>query len=53
VLEEDIATWNGDIKAATGVRELDKATYDKTHKDMSESVDALGRAIAVLKGAVL
>jgi len=47
--ETDIATWNGDVKAATKVREMEKATYDKTHADYSESVDALERAIAVLK----
>merc|ERR1719271_2218611 len=49
-LEEDIAVWEGDIKAATAVREIDKAAYDKTHKDYSESVDALTRAVATLKG---
>jgi len=48
-LEEDISTWNGDIKAATQVREQEQADYDKTHADYSESVDALERAIAVLK----
>jgi len=48
-LDEDISTWGGDIKAATNVREVEKADYDETHKDYSESVDALERAIAVLK----
>merc|ERR550537_788664 len=48
-LDEDISIWNGDIKAATKVREIEKADYDATHKDYSESVDALERAIAVLK----
>merc|ERR1719375_1650253 len=47
--EEDISVWTGDIKAATKVREIEKALYDKTHKDYSESIDALGRAIATLK----
>merc|ERR1719160_1797242 len=37
--EEDIAVWNGDEKAA----------YDAMHKDYSESIDALERAIQVLK----
>merc|ERR1719359_1252785 len=37
------------MKAATKVREIEKADYDATHKDYSESVDALQRAIAVLK----
>merc|ERR1719156_464609 len=47
--EADIATWTGDVKAATKVREIEKADYDATHKDYTESVDALQRAIAVLK----
>merc|ERR1719390_274300 len=42
-LDEDISIWNGDIKAATNVREIEKADYDATHKDYSESVDALQR----------
>merc|ERR1719440_950072 len=48
-LDDDIAAWTGDQKAATKVREIEKADYDATHKDYSESVDALERAIAVLK----
>jgi chromosome segregation ATPase len=48
-LDEDIAIWKGDMKAATKVREIEKADYDALHKDYSESVDALQRAIAVLK----
>jgi hypothetical protein len=48
-LDEDIAIWKGDIKAATKVREIEKADYDALHKDYSESIDALERAIAVLK----
>merc|ERR1719316_2374060 len=47
--DEDITIWKGDIKAATKVREIEKADYDATHKDYSESIDALTRAIAVLK----
>jgi len=48
-LDEDISVWTGDIKAATAVREIEKRDYDALHKDYSESVDALERAIAVLK----
>merc|ERR1719293_287031 len=48
-LDEDISIWTGDIKAATKVREIEKADYDAMHTDYSESVDALQRAIAVLK----
>jgi len=47
--EEDISVWNGDVRSATKVREIEKADYDATHTDYSESVDALERAIAVLK----
>jgi len=48
-LDEDLSVWKGDIKAATKVREIEKADYDEMHKDYSESVDALERAIGVLK----
>merc|ERR1719352_187327 len=48
-LDEDISVWNGDKKAATKVREIEKTDYDATHKDYSESVEALQMAIAVLK----
>merc|ERR1719428_2048241 len=47
--EEDISEWNGDLKAAKKVRQNERADYDKTHKDYSESVDALERAIEVIK----
>merc|ERR1719231_1155935 len=47
--EEDIAVWTGDIKAATKVREIEKTDYDATHKDYTESIEALQMAIEVLK----
>merc|ERR1719436_1461365 len=47
--DEDISVWKGDEKAATGVRDIEKGDYDAMHQDYSESVDALQRAIAVLK----
>ncbi|CAK0848648.1 unnamed protein product [Prorocentrum cordatum] len=47
--EADITAWTGDMKAATKVREIEKAAYDDMHKDLSESVSALERAIQVLK----
>ena len=37
------------IKSTHNVREIEKTDYDLTNKDYSESVDALQRAIAVLK----
>merc|ERR1719359_2665907 len=47
--EADISTWNGDHQAAAKVRTIEKTDYDALHKDYSESVDALERAVAVLK----
>merc|ERR1712038_659281 len=47
--DDDLAAWTGDKKAATKVRAMEKGDYDETHKDYSESIDALERAIAVLK----
>jgi chromosome segregation ATPase len=47
--DDDISVWTGDSKAATKVREIEKADYDALHKDYSESISALERAIAVLK----
>merc|ERR1719161_1461850 len=49
VLDEDISVWNGDLAAAKKVREIEKTNYDAMHKDYDESIDALGRAIDVLK----
>jgi hypothetical protein len=49
VHDEDISVWTGDKEATANVRVMEKADYDKMHKDYSESVDALERAIAVLK----
>ena len=46
---DDIAVIKGDIKAATKVREIEKADSDATHADFFESGDALERAVAVLK----
>merc|ERR1719389_1468304 len=48
-LDEDISVYEGDKKAATEVREMENADYLATHKDYSESVDALERAIATMK----
>merc|ERR1719460_3608747 len=48
-LDEDISVYEGDKKAATEVRKAENADYLATHKDYSESVDALERAIATMK----
>ena len=47
--DADVATWTGDSKATTKVRQIEKADYDAVNKDYTESVDALGRAIGALK----
>jgi len=48
-LEADSATAEGDQKAATKVRELERVEYETTHKDYTESIDAIGQAVATLK----
>jgi len=47
--EQEISDWTGDVKAEARVRAIEKADFDALHTDYSESVDALQRAIAVLK----
>merc|ERR1719270_1320729 len=47
--DADIAAWTGDKNAATKVRRIERADYEALHTDYSESVDALQRAIAVMK----
>jgi hypothetical protein len=48
-LEGDRATASGDQKAATKVRELERTEYEAAHKDYTESIDAIEKAIQVLK----
>merc|ERR1719247_1187200 len=48
-LEADVATASADQKAATKVRELERTEYEAAHKDYTESIDAIGKAVAVLK----
>jgi hypothetical protein len=47
--DEDMSVWGGDKKAATTVRGIEKADYQAMHTDYSESIDALQRAIQMLK----
>jgi len=47
--EKDTATYQGDQNAATKVRQIEREDFEKLHRDYSESVDALRRAIDVLK----
>ena len=39
------------MNASTNVGVLEKDTFDKTHQDYSESIDALNRAVFVLRDA--
>merc|ERR1719271_1594151 len=49
VSQKDQDTWSGDIKAATKVREIEQADYENTHKDYSESIEAIEHAVSVMK----
>merc|ERR1719316_1122390 len=48
-LEKETASLNADLKAATAVRKTENTDYKAAHLDVSESIDAIARAIAVLK----
>lgn len=48
-LDADIATWAGDEKAATEVREVERADYVKAHEDYSETIEAITQAVGILK----
>eukprot|EP00419_Tripos_fusus_P035295 CAMPEP_0172779856 /NCGR_PEP_ID=MMETSP1074-20121228/202633_1 /TAXON_ID=2916 /ORGANISM="Ceratium fusus, Strain PA161109" /LENGTH=716 /DNA_ID=CAMNT_0013616823 /DNA_START=45 /DNA_END=2196 /DNA_ORIENTATION=+ len=45
----DIATWSGDSKAATHLREIEHEQYLKEHKDYTETIDAVTKAYAVIQ----
>jgi hypothetical protein len=48
-LEADIAKNEADAKEATALRDKEHLDYAAQHRDYSESIDALARAIEVLK----
>lgn len=48
-LDEDVVRWHKDMKAATDVRQKEHADYEATNADYDETLDALDRAIQVLK----
>eukprot|EP00746_Dinoflagellata_sp_MGD_P161180 gnl/MRDRNA2_/MRDRNA2_88229_c0_seq1.p1 gnl/MRDRNA2_/MRDRNA2_88229_c0~~gnl/MRDRNA2_/MRDRNA2_88229_c0_seq1.p1 ORF type:complete len:689 (-),score=206.35 gnl/MRDRNA2_/MRDRNA2_88229_c0_seq1:46-1953(-) len=48
-LKEDIGRWKKDTNAASTIREKEKADFEATNLDYSESIDAIERAINVLK----
>lgn len=48
-LDEDVGRWEKDVKSATVVRDKETADFKATVSDYTESIDALGGAIATLK----
>merc|ERR1719498_654144 len=48
-LEKEVAKLTADADSATAQRKKENADYKATHQDLSESVDAVARAIQVLK----
>jgi len=48
-LDEDVGRWEKDVKSATAVRDKETADFKATVSDYTESIDALGGAIATLK----
>merc|ERR1719375_2097766 len=49
--DADISTWEGDVKAAEKVREIEHVDYVATHKDYTSSINALEGALDVIKKA--
>jgi chromosome segregation ATPase len=47
-LDAEIIQKTDDMKSTTEIRESEKADYEKTHLDYSESIDAVTRAEAVM-----
>merc|ERR1719181_114588 len=49
--DADISCWEGDMKSAAKVREIEHVDYVATHKDYTESIKALTGAVDVIKKA--
>merc|ERR1719313_1782691 len=48
-LDSDMAGFKSEMQAATEIREKEKEDYKVEHTDLSESVDAVSRAVNVVK----
>lgn len=48
-LDEDLGRWDKDKKAATDVRKKEQADYAATHQDYADTLDAVERALIVIK----
>jgi len=46
--DADISTWEGDLSAATKVREIENTEYRAMHKDYTASIGAVDEGIATL-----
>jgi hypothetical protein len=49
VLDSDISGFKSEMQAATEIRDKEKEDYKVEHTDLSESVDAVSRAVNVVK----
>merc|ERR1719217_710614 len=49
VLDADLAAWKSDITVQTRERKEAKGIFDTVHQDYTESIDAVQRALAILK----
>merc|ERR1719156_525059 len=50
-LTADISSWTASVKTGTREREEASATFAGVHKDYTDSIDAVARAISVLKSS--
>lgn len=48
-LDQKVAGWEADVKASTAVRETERTDYTAAHKDYTESVSAIEKAVQVIK----
>ena len=48
-IDNRVDGFNKDIQAAQEIRASEKKDYEKAHADYSESIDAVGRAVDVVK----
>merc|ERR1719159_880426 len=48
-LDADISEWEGNLKAAAKVRQIEEQDYIKTSQDYTESIEALGKGLDELE----
>jgi len=47
-VDNQISQWKSEMQAATEIRDKEKGDYQATHTDLSESIDAVGRAVVTM-----